>query len=414
MSNIFDSSNRPLYEIIRPKSIDEFYGQKHLVGENGVISKYLEKNKIFSSIFYGPPGTGKTTLARIIARRLNANFVYFNAVETGIGDIRKAVKKKTSTGLNIFFVDEIHKFNKKQQMVFLPYLESGEIKLMATTTQNPNYNIIPPLKSRVKILKFNKLNDETISKIIDDGLDYFEKNLEDEFKKMIINYADGDGRFALFLLEEIIFHFDLDDLSVEKIRNHFNKNLNIKDTKGDFYYNYLSALHKSLRGSDADAAVYWITVMIETGIDPRAILRRMLAFASEDVGLADPNALKITKAAYDTYEILGLPEGRLAIYEAAMYLAVTPKSNSVYKAGSKAKELLDKYGIQDVPSNISSDTKSYNYPHNYEDYLVKQQYLPKKLEDEDIVEFNSHGKEERFRKRWKYIKSKIKKTIDNS
>ncbi|TYB31145.1 MAG: replication-associated recombination protein A [Candidatus Mcinerneyibacterium aminivorans] len=409
MTNIFDSSNRPLYEIIRPKKIDDFYGQNHLVGENGVIAKYLEKNRIFSSIFYGPPGTGKTTLAKIIARKLNANFVYFNAVETSIGDIRKAVKRETSTGLNIFFVDEIHKFNKKQQMIFLPYLESGQIKLLATTTQNPNYNIIPPLKSRVKILKFNKLEDETITQIIEDGLKYFDKTLREEHKKIIINYADGDGRFALFLLEEIIFHFDINKVGVEEIRNHFNKNLNIKDTKGDFYYNYLSALHKSLRGSDADAAVYWITVMIETGIDPRAILRRMLAFASEDVGLADPNALGIVKNAYDTYEILGLPEGRLAIYEAAIYLAITPKSNSVYEAGNRAKEILDKYGIQDVPSNIGSDTKSYKYPHNYDDYLIKQDYLPEKISGKDIVKFNTHGKEKRFKKRWEYIKSKIKK-----
>jgi len=408
MGNIFDNSNRPLYEILRPKNLDDFVGQEHLVGENGVISKYLEKNRIFSSIFYGPPGTGKTTLAKIIAEYLHAKFIYFNAVETSIKDIRKAIKNDCTSHLNIMFVDEIHKFNKKQQMVFLPHLESGKIKLIATTTQNPNYNLIPPLRSRVKILKFNKLEDDNLKKIIKRGLKHYNRELDQKYINFIINYSDGDGRFVLFLLEEVLFHFDSKNLTVKKLKKHFNKNLLIKDTKGDFYYNYLSALHKSLRGSDADAAVYWIAVMLENGVDPRSILRRMLVFSSEDIGLADPNALKIAKNGFDSFEILGLPEGRLVIYEVAMYLALAPKSNTVIRAEKKAKELIEKHGIFEVPVDIRSNTDSYRYPHNYENYLIKQKYLPDTINSEKIVEFSPNGHEEKFKKRIKLIRDNIK------
>jgi|MTBAKSStandDraft_2_1061841.scaffolds.fasta_scaffold02155_4 putative ATPase len=400
---------RPLYEILRPKTVDDIVGQPHLVGENGIISIYLKQNKLFSMLFYGPPGTGKTTLARLISDYYHARFLYFNAVEASTVEIKKTIREECNDGLNILFVDEIHRFNKNQQTIFLPHMESGRIILIATTTENPGYTIISPLRSRMRVVPFKKLGDEALLEIVDKGLAHFQEGLDTDIKQLIVDYADGDGRFALFLLEEVMSLMAHKKLSAEELQETLNKKMLLSDKKGDFYYNYLSALHKSLRGSDAEAAVYWICAMMESGIDPLSILRRMTAMASEDIGFADPNALRIVNEATRAYEFLGLPEGRMAIIQAAVYLALAPKSNSVLKALEKGLSLVREHGVLNIPDSIASNTKKYRYPHAFEDPLIRQDYLPKELEEEEIVSFIDRGKEANFKNRWEAVRPRIRK-----
>lgn len=400
---------RPLYEILRPKKVEDIVGQPHLVGENGIISIYLKQNKLFSMLFYGPPGTGKTTLARLISDFFHARFLYFNAVEASTVEIKKTIRDECTEGLNILFIDEIHRFNKNQQTIFLPHMESGRIILIATTTENPGYTIISPLRSRMRVVPFKKLGDDALIEIIDKGLSHFQDTLDEDIKQLIVDYADGDGRFALFLLEEVMSLMAHKKLSLEELQETLNKKMLLSDKKGDFYYNYLSALHKSLRGSDADAAVYWICAMLESGIDPLAILRRMTAMASEDIGFADPNALRIVNDATRAYEFLGLPEGRMAIIQAAVYLALAPKSNSVLKALEKGLALVREHGVLNIPDSIASNTRIYRYPHAFDDPLISQDYLPAELQKEDVVTFVDRGKESNFKKRWETVRPRIRK-----
>ncbi|HPE29118.1 MAG TPA: replication-associated recombination protein A [Candidatus Mcinerneyibacteriales bacterium] len=404
-----DRDFRPLYEVLRPKTVDDIVGQPHLVGENGIISIYLKQDKLFSMLFYGPPGTGKTTLARLISDFFHAKFLYFNAVEASTVEIKKTIREECNEGLNILFVDEIHRFNKNQQTIFLPHMESGRIVLIATTTENPGYTIISPLRSRMRVVPFKKLGDDALLEIVEKGLSHFQETLEADIKQLIVDYADGDGRFALFLLEEVMSLMAHKKLSAEELQETLNKKMLLSDKKGDFYYNYLSALHKSLRGSDADAAVYWICAMMESGIDPLAILRRMTAMASEDIGFADPNALRIVNEATRAYEFLGFPEGRMAIIQAAVYLALAPKSNSVLKAMEKGLSLVREHGVLNIPDSIASNTKRYRYPHAFEDPLIRQDYLPKELEGEEIVTFIHRGKETNFKNRWETVRPRIRK-----
>ena len=404
-----DRDFRPLYEVLRPKTVDDIVGQPHLVGENGIISIYLKQDKLFSMLFYGPPGTGKTTLARLISDFFHAKFLYFNAVEASTVEIKKTIREECNEGLNILFVDEIHRFNKNQQTIFLPHMESGRIVLIATTTENPGYTIISPLRSRMRVVPFKKLGDDALLEIVEKGLSHFQETLEADIKQLIVDYADGDGRFALFLLEEVMSLMAHKKLSAEELQETLNKKMLLSDKKGDFYYNYLSALHKSLRGSDADAAVYWICAMMESGIDPLAILRRMTAMASEDIGFADPNALRIVNEATRAYEFLGFPEGRMALIQAAVYLALAPKSNSVLKAMEKGLSLVREHGVLNIPDSIASNTKRYRYPHAFEDPLIRQDYLPKELEGEEIVTFIDRGKETNFKNRWETVRPRIRK-----
>lgn len=407
--SLFSNFKKPLYEILRPKSLDEFLGQSHLVGKDGIISLYLEHKKIFSMVFYGPPGTGKTTLARLIAKELEANFLYFNAVETSTTFIKNEIKSRCTAEVNILFVDEIHRFNKSQQAIFLPYIETGQIILIGATTENPLYYIIPPLRSRVKFFEFKYLKENELKALILKGCDYYKTTLKEEEIELIVEFSGGDGRYALFLFEELYFLLQKKDYSLSELKDKLVKKMMPSDKDGDYFYSRLSALHKSLRGSDADAVIYYIEEMLEAGVDPRAILRRMLVMASEDIGLADMNALRVVNEAYKTFEILGMPEGRLAILQAAVYLSLTPKSNSIYLADKKAKELLEKKHNREVPKNISNHhAGTYKYPHLFDDYLIKQQYLPYDIKDETILELKDKGNEKKFKERWTFIKNKIR------
>ncbi len=400
---------KPLYELLRPSRIEDIVGQPHIIGENGLVSAYIRQGKLFSMLFFGPPGTGKTTLARLLAEHFKANFIYFNAVEASTVDIRKSIQNDCDKEINIMFVDEIHRFNKNQQTIFLPHMESGRITLVATTTENPGYNIIAPLRSRLRVLRFRKLDRTGLEEIIRRGYEHYGADPGEEYTELLMDYSDGDGRFALFLLEEMMSLLAEKDISPAEMQDVLTKKMLLSDRKGDFFYNYLSALHKSIRGSDADAVAYWIGVMLESGIDPLAMFRRMTAAASEDIGFADPNALRVVDECRRSYEFLGPAEGRLALFQAGLYLALAPKSNSVMKIAERASKLVKKHGILDVPGNIASNTKKYKYPHGYDDYLIRQQYLPGELKEEDIAQFNENGKEKRFKERWAYVKSRIKK-----
>ncbi len=395
--------------MLRPKTLEDFLGQSHLTGERGFIRAMVNQKKPFSLIMFGPPGTGKTTLAHIIADQFDAVFIYFNAVEASTVDIKKTIQNECTGSINIMFIDELHRFNKTQQALFLPYIESGKIVLIATTTENPAFSVISPLLSRLRIIKFEKLSDAVIAELLLKGSAKLGMDLPEEMRSVIIDYSDGDARTALLLLEETSAIFaEYPDIDIAEITENLSKKMLLSDKKGDFYYNYLSALHKSLRGSDADAAVYWTTVLVESGMDPRAIVRRMIAMASEDIGLADPNALSVAVSALSAVESLGLPEGLLAMTQAAMYLALAPKSNSVVKAMQKAKDLIAQHGVLPVPDSIASTTRSYRYPHDQENYLIRQQYLPHDITTAAIVELNDHGKEKAFRERLDHVRSLIK------
>ncbi len=407
--SLFEPQYKPLYEILRPSTLDDFLGQPHLTGEKGFIRAMIQNGKPFSLLMYGPPGTGKTTLARIIAQSFDAVFIYFNAVESSTVDIKKTIQTECVGGINILFVDEIHRFNKTQQALFLPYIESGKIILIATTTENPAFSVISPLLSRLRMIRFEKLDLSALSTLLVKGSEKIGTTLNGEIHDMILDFSDGDGRTALLLLEHVsALQMQFSDISIEEIRTTLSKKMLLSDKNSDFFYNYLSALHKSLRGSDADAAVYWVTVMIDSGMDPRAIVRRMIAMASEDIGLADPNAVHVALCAWQALEALGVPEATLNIIQTAIYLALAPKSNSVATSLQKARNAIAQFGTLPVPSSISSATHSYRYPHDYEDYLIPQDYLPQEITTHTLVTLNDHGKEKAFRERWEYIKAHIR------
>lgn len=407
--SLFEPQHKPLYELLRPTTLDDFLGQQHLTGERGFIRAMLHNKKPFSLLMYGPPGTGKTTLARLIAKTFDAVLVYFNAVEASTVDIKKTIQTECVGGINILFIDEIHRFNKSQQALFLPYIESGKIILIATTTENPAFSIISPLLSRLRMLKFEKLDTKSLGNLLIKGAGKIGFSLTEDCAELIHDFSDGDARTALLLLEHIsAIYSAFPDTSIENIKEIITKKMLLSDKKSDFFYNYLSALHKSLRGSDAEAAVFWTTVMLDSGMDPRAIVRRMIAMASEDIGLADPNALQVALSAWQSLEALGIPEATLCISQAALYLALAPKSNTVVKTLQATRQLISKLGTPAVPSSISSTTAAYDYPHDHEDYLIPQQYLPTEAEDTVILTMNSHGKEKAFLERWEYIRSRIR------
>lgn len=406
---LFEPQYKPLYELLRPSSIESFLGQEHLTGERGFIRAMLLSKKPFSLLMYGPPGTGKTTLARIIARAFDAVFIYFNAVEASTVDIKKTIQTECVGGINILFIDELHRFNKSQQALFLPYIESGKIILIATTTENPTFSVISPLLSRLRMLRFEKLDDASLQQLLAKGSEKIGFALTPDLIDMIQDFSDGDGRTALLLLEHIAtLCVAYPESTLEDLKETITKKMLLSDKNSDFFYNYLSALHKSLRGSDADAAVFWTTLMLDSGMDPRAIVRRMIAMASEDIGLADPNALQVAVSALHALESLGLPEAALCITQAAIYLALAPKSNSVINALQNARALIHKYGTPAVPESICSTTNSYKYPHDYDDYLIAQHYLPQTIATAEILTMSDHGKEKAFRERWDYIRSRIR------
>jgi len=439
-------STRPLAERMRPRHIGEFVGQDHVVSAGSLIRHAIEEDRIFSMIFWGPPGCGKTTLARIIAGETRSYFVHFSAVLSGVKDIRAVIEEarnqqKIHRKRTILFVDEIHRFNKAQQDAFLHHVESGLITLIGATTENPSFEVIAPLLSRCRVITLDRLGEEDISAIIDmalrdeqRGLGSLGIELAAEARDYIIRIADGDARVALNNLEvagSLAMSKQKPDSSIitvsitlKDLELAIQKKALVYDKAGEEHYNLISALHKSLRGSDPDAALYWLARMLAAGEDPFYIARRMVRFASEDIGNADPDALGITMNAMEAFKFLGHPEGELALAQAAVYLATAPKSNSIYAAFGKVNAVIQQTGslpvpfhIRNAPTKLMKDLgygKNYKYAHNYENAIVPQEYLPDKLKGQFFYFPTNRGFEKTIKDRldkWRQLirKSKTKK-----
>lgn len=403
MNNLFtelENQNKqiPLAEILRPKTVEEFLGQSNVISEKSPILNLLKTNRLFSMIFWGTPGCGKTTLARLIATKTNANFIEISAVTSGVKDIKEAVEKAKealrSGQKTILFIDEIHRYSKTQQDALLPHLENGTLFLIGSTTENPSFQVVPALLSRVQVVRLNSIDDESMTQIIRKGFQYLathysQMDCESGVLDFIINLARGDARYALNIVENSYFASDLKDgkrnLTV-KIIEEICQQRNTRYSEQE-HYDCASAFQKSLRGSDPDAAIYYLAKMLKAGEDPRFIARRLIVCASEDVGLADPNAMNIAVNAYKAVELIGLPEGRIPLAMAVIYVARAPKSNETIMAIDKAMSDINAGKDYPPPMHLRDshykDAKKYGfgegyvYTHSNPDY--NQQFMPDEL-----------------------------------
>jgi len=424
-SEIFATQHRQFADRFRPRKLDEFVGQEHLVGEGAFLNEAIKKDEIPSIILWGPPGSGKTTLARIISNSTNANFVSFSAVASGVKDIRQVVASANIRhGKTILFVDEIHRFNKAQQDGFLPYIEDGTIILIGATTENPSFELNSPLLSRSRVLVLNPLTNEQIRTIVGNALADSERGLGDmvagidnDALDALVSFSGGDARRALNTLElaSTLAKADKDGakhLTIQDVEKASQKRMLRYDRAGEEHFNIISAIHKSMRGSDPDAALYWYCRMLEGGEDPLYVARRVVRFASEDVGNADPQALQVAISATESYRFLGSPEGELAIAQAIVYCATAPKSNSIYTAYSAARSDARKYGELPVPMHIRNAPtrlmknlgygRGYEYDHNAEDRYSGQEHLPDELRGRSYYEPTKFGFEKMISERLKW------------
>ncbi len=400
-------ASKPLAERMRPGNLSEFIGQSHITGQGTLIRHAIESDRIFSMILWGPPGCGKTTLARIFAKETRSHFVQFSAVLSGVKEIRSVIEEagnqqKLYQRKTILFVDEIHRFNKSQQDAFLHHVESGLLTLIGATTENPSFEVIPPLLSRCRVVTLKSLSSRDIAAIIDQALKNKERGLgntnlaaDEDALSHLIRISDGDARFALNSLEiaaSMVLSENNKHITLDILEKALQNKAMRYDKSGDEHYNIISAFHKSLRGSDPDAALYWLARMLAAGEDPLYIARRMVRFASEDVGNADPDALRVALNATESFRFLGSPEGELALAQAAVYLATAPKSNSIYTAYGKVREVIRRTGALPVPLHIRNAPtklmkslgygKDYKYAHDYEDAYIPQDYFPEELPEE--------------------------------
>ncbi len=418
-------AGKPLADRMRPKTLDDFVGQEHLLGDNKILRLLIAKKDIPSMILWGPSGVGKTTLGWLMGRYMKVPFVSLSAVNIGIKEV-KEVMQKTKIQRMILFIDEFHRFNKLQQDTFLPHVESGAIILIGATTENPSFEIISPLLSRMRVLTLSPLTKDELTTILRRALDTDKElvaaklKISNETIEEIAVLADGDARRALNLLE-VCYKMVRETGQKEPVVDHtivkeaYQRKTALYDKKGEMHYDLISALHKSMRGSDADAALYWLARMIEAGEDPLYILRRIVRFASEDVGNADPFALSLAMSATEAFRFIGPPEGYLAIAQACLYLSLCEKSNAIYKAYSAAsRDVRDMpeypvpLHIRNAPTQLMEDLgygKGYLYPHDYEDALVKQAYLPEELEGRRYYRPTDRGHE----KKLKEFMEKVKK-----
>jgi putative ATPase len=423
----------PLADRMRPRTLDEFVGQDHLLGHGKVLRQAIESDHLPSMILWGPPGSGKTTLAMIIASTTGAQFLAFSAVLSGVKEIKEVVQEaeeewKYDKRRTILFVDEIHRFNKAQQDAFLPHVEKGTIILIGATTENPSFEVISPLLSRSKVFTLNPLTEEEVEAILgraltekERGLGKYQTAIEPEVIKGICQMANGDARAALNTLEMLVLTTSPDPGGIRQIKKEdlkevLQKKAYLYDKSGEEHYNLISALHKSLRGSDPDAALYWLGRMLEAGEDPLYIARRMIRFASEDVGMADPQALQVAVAAQEAFHFVGLPEGNLALAQAAVYLATAPKSNALYTAYQRVQKDVREtenmpvpLHIRNAPTKLMEDLgygKDYKYPHDYPDHFVEEEYLPENLRGRTYYHPTEQGFEREINKRLEYWRRK--------
>lgn len=430
---MFDNkAEQPLASRLRPERLEEFVGQKHLIGEGKVLRRLIESDHISSMIFWGPPGVGKTTLARIIANRTKATFIDFSAVTSGIKEIKTVMQRAENNRRfgekTIVFVDEIHRFNKAQQDAFLPFVEKGSIILIGATTENPSFEVNGALLSRCKVFVLQGLKTEDLVELLDraltDARGFGGQNIrmEGEALTMIANFANGDARMALSTLEMAVLNGDLvqengQEVTVvtpETLEQCTSKKSLLYDKKGEEHYNLISALHKSMRNSDPDAAVYWLARMLEAGEDPLYVARRVVRFASEDIGLADPRALEIAVAAYQACHFIGMPECSVNLTQAVTYMAMVPKSNAMEVAYYAARQdALAQMAepvplvIRNAPTKLMKDLnygKGYQYAHDTKEKITAMQCLPDSLADREYYQPTDQGLEARFKERLAQIK----------
>lgn len=440
--SIFDTEGQkisgPLAERMRPKNLDEFEGQEHILGEGKILRKLIESDSITSMILWGPPGVGKTTLAKIIAERTHAKFENFSAVLSGIKEIREVMKQAEERRLygkrTLLFIDEIHRFNKSQQDAFLPFVEKGDIILIGATTENPSFELNSALLSRSKVFVLNSLKPENIAALLkravkDEkrGLGKLNIDINDEILGKLSAYANGDARVALNTLElAVMSSTPAKDgviyITDKVLEGAFQKKTLLYDKKGEEHYNIISAFHKSIRNSDSDAAVYWLARMLEAGEDPLYVARRMIRIASEDVGLADPRAIEQAVAAFNAAHFIGMPECSTSLAQAAVYLALAPKSNALYIGYLKAKEDAEKTIAEPVPLHIRNAPtglmeelgygKGYKYAHDFKNKVASMACLPENLLGKEYYCPTDMGEEQQFKKTKDNLKLLQKKNDD--
>ena len=391
----------PLAERMRPTRLDDYVGQKHLVGENGVIRRMIDTQSVSSFILWGPPGVGKTTLAQIVAKGLGVPFYTLSAISSGVKDVREVIDKAQDNRLfypsaPILFIDEIHRFSKSQQDSLLGAVEKGIVTLIGATTENPSFEVIRPLLSRCQVYVLKSLNDEELNELLvhamaDDAI-LSQRKIEVKEKEALFSYSGGDARKLLNIIDLVVSSFREEEpviITNEIVARELQTNPLAFDKGGEMHYDIISAYIKSIRGSDPDAALYWLGRMVAAGADPKFIARRPVISAAEDIGLANPNALLLANAAFDAVEKIGWPEGRIPLAEATVYLASSPKSNSAYLGIGKALALVESTGnlpvplhLRNAPTRLMKDMgygKSYKYPHDFPGHFVEQQYLPDKI-----------------------------------
>ena len=409
---------RPLADILRPASLQEVLGQDHLLGADAPLGRMTREGRLTSMILWGPPGTGKTTIARLLAGSTDLHFEPLSAVFSGVADLRKvferAKERRVGGQGTLLFVDEIHRFNRAQQDGFLPYVEDGTVILVGATTENPSFELNGALLSRSQVFVLNRLGHEALEALLARAEEEIGRSLPliAEARSAVCAMADGDGRYLLNLVEEIVSLSADDILDVADLTKAIQKRAPLYDKSQEAHYNLISALHKSLRGSDADAALYWLARMLAGGEDPRYIARRLTRFSVEDIGLADPDALPQSLAAWEAYERIGSPEGELAIAQCVLYLATAPKSNAVYRAFSRAKKSASETGslappkhILNAPTSLMKDLgygDGYQYDHNTDEGFSGQDYFPEEMARTNFYQPADRGFERDVKKRLDY------------
>lgn len=429
--SLFDDQqqqNSPLANRVRPETLADFIGQQQILGDGQILQEIIANDQLSSMIFWGPPGVGKTTLAQIIAHQTKSHFITFSAVTSGIKEIRKIMEEAEGNRKigqrTIVFIDEIHRFNKAQQDAFLPFVERGSIILIGATTENPSFEINAALLSRCKVFVLKKLTVNDIEHLLDNalknpaGFPDLTVNIDADALKMMAEFANGDARIALNTLEMAVLNGHRENKTVTITVADLNSLLNTKslryDKHGEEHYNIISALHKSMRNSDADAAIYWLSRMLEGGEDPLYIARRLVRFASEDIGLADTNALNLAVNVFQACQFLGMPECDVHLTEAVIYLSLAPKSNAVYAARNRAKADVKQTGnvpvpmqIRNAPTKLMKDLgygEGYQYAHDSADKLTTMTTMPDELAGHEYYDPTEQGNEKRFKQRLAYLK----------